>query len=123
MENLDMKFRFPVRRDTLRADAVAGLVLGVQSVPAAQLPANEVVAPQPYRSLLLAAAPVLESRLPAPADASRNSVVILRLRGRDRGAYGLTRQQITDVEKVGGVPLCRTNVGADGDRQARLKAA
>ncbi len=25
--------RFPIRRDTLRADAVAGLVLGAQSVP------------------------------------------------------------------------------------------
>ena len=28
-----MRFRMPVRRDTLKADAVAGLVLGVQSVP------------------------------------------------------------------------------------------
>jgi MFS superfamily sulfate permease-like transporter len=28
-----MKFHFPVRRDTLRKDAVAGLVLGVESVP------------------------------------------------------------------------------------------
>src|SRR5579863_8004708 len=29
----DMKLRFPVRRDTLRKDEVAGLVLGVESVP------------------------------------------------------------------------------------------
>ena len=28
-----MKLRVPVRRDTLRKDAVAGLVLGVESVP------------------------------------------------------------------------------------------
>ena len=28
-----MRFRIPVRRDTLREDAVAGLVLGVESVP------------------------------------------------------------------------------------------
>jgi sulfate permease, SulP family len=28
-----MRFRFPVSRDTLREDAVAGLVLGVESVP------------------------------------------------------------------------------------------
>ena len=28
-----MKLRFPSRRDTLREDSVAGLVLGVQSVP------------------------------------------------------------------------------------------
>ena len=29
----DLKLRFPVRRDTLRKDAVAGVVLGVESVP------------------------------------------------------------------------------------------
>ena len=28
-----MKLRVPVRRDTLRKDAVAGLVLGVESIP------------------------------------------------------------------------------------------
>lgn len=28
-----MKLRFPVRRDTLGKDAMAGLVLGVESVP------------------------------------------------------------------------------------------
>jgi sulfate permease, SulP family len=28
-----MKLRLPFRKDTLRPDAVAGLVLGVQSVP------------------------------------------------------------------------------------------
>ena len=44
--------------------------------------ANEVIALQPYGSLFFAAAPVLESQLPTPADDSRNSVVILRLRGR-----------------------------------------
>ena len=32
-ENLGMRLHFPVRRDTLRKDAVAGLVLGVESVP------------------------------------------------------------------------------------------
>jgi sulfate permease, SulP family len=48
----------------------------------AQLPPNEVVALQPYGSLFFAAAPVLESQLPAPASTCRNSVVILRLRGR-----------------------------------------
>jgi len=48
----------------------------------AHLVANEVVALQPYGSLFFAAAPVFESGLPAPTDSSRNSVVILRLRGR-----------------------------------------
>jgi sulfate permease, SulP family len=54
----------------------------IETDPPAQLPANEVVALQPYGSLFFAAAPVLEAQLPAPADTSRNSVVILRLRGR-----------------------------------------
>jgi sulfate permease, SulP family len=54
----------------------------IETDPPAQLPADEVVALQPYGSLFFAAAPVLESQLPAPAGASRNCVVILRLRGR-----------------------------------------
>jgi sulfate permease, SulP family len=54
----------------------------IETDPPAQLPANEVVALQPYGSLFFAAAPVLEAQLPAPADTSRNCVVILRLRGR-----------------------------------------
>ncbi len=48
----------------------------------ASLPPNEVVALQPYGSLFFAAAPILEASLPIPTDFSRNSVVILRLRGR-----------------------------------------
>jgi len=54
----------------------------IETDPPAHLPANEVVALQPYGSLFFAAAPVLESQLPAPAEGSRNAVVILRLRGR-----------------------------------------
>ena len=54
----------------------------IETDPPTQLPANEVVVLQPYGSLFFAAAPVLESQLPAPADAAGNSVVILRLRGR-----------------------------------------
>jgi sulfate permease, SulP family len=54
----------------------------IETDPPAHLPANEVVVLQPYGSLFFAAAPVLEAQLPAPADASRNCVVILRLRGR-----------------------------------------
>jgi sulfate permease, SulP family len=53
----------------------------IETDPPAELPADEVVALQPYGSLFFAA-PVFESALPAPADDSRNSVVILRLRGR-----------------------------------------
>jgi SulP family sulfate permease len=54
----------------------------IETDPPATLPPGEVVALQPYGSLFFAAAPVFEAQLPAPADTSRNSVVILRLRGR-----------------------------------------
>jgi SulP family sulfate permease len=54
----------------------------IETDPPAELPADEVVALQPYGSLFFAAAPVFESALPAPTGDSRNSVVILRLRGR-----------------------------------------
>ena len=54
----------------------------IETDPPPQLPAGEVVALQPYGSLFFAAAPVLESQLPAPAATALNSVVILRLRGR-----------------------------------------
>jgi len=54
----------------------------VETNPPADLPANEVVVLQPYGSLFFAAAPVFESGLPTPSAASKNSVVILRLRGR-----------------------------------------
>ncbi len=54
----------------------------VEADPPAALEANEVVVLQPYGSLFFAAAPVFESALPAVTDDSRNSVVILRLRGR-----------------------------------------
>jgi SulP family sulfate permease len=50
--------------------------------PPEQVPVDEVVVLQPYGSLFFASASVFESKLPAPADTSRNSVVILRLRGR-----------------------------------------
>ena len=46
------------------------------------VPAGEVVVLQPYGSLFFAAAAVFEATLPAVGEASTNSVVILRLRGR-----------------------------------------
>lgn len=54
----------------------------IESDPPASLLAGEVVVLQPYGSLFFAAAPSLEECLPAPSDASRHTVVILRLRGR-----------------------------------------
>ena len=54
----------------------------IESDPPAEVPADDVLILQTYGSLFFASAPVLESRLPAPTHASRNSVVILRMRGR-----------------------------------------
>ncbi len=54
----------------------------IETDPPPVLPAHEVVVLQPYGSLFFAAAPVFESALPAVTEASRSSVVILRLRGR-----------------------------------------
>lgn len=47
-----------------------------------EVPAGEVVVLQPYGSLFFASAPVFEEQLPNVTDETRNSVVILRLRGR-----------------------------------------
>lgn len=66
-----------IRRWELDADGQL-----VETDPPAELPADEVIVLQPYGSLFFAAAPVFEAGLPAPTAASRNSVVILRLRGR-----------------------------------------
>jgi SulP family sulfate permease len=54
----------------------------IESDPPPRLPANEVVVLQPYGSLFFAAASTFEAALPAVRDDSRNTVVILRLRGR-----------------------------------------
>jgi SulP family sulfate permease len=51
--------------------------------PPATVPPDEVVVLQPYGSLFFASAPTLRDRLPAAADDSRGSVVILRMRGVD----------------------------------------
>jgi sulfate permease, SulP family len=54
----------------------------IETDPPTRLPPSEVVILQPYGSLFFAAAPIFESGLPALTDATRHSVVILRLRGR-----------------------------------------
>ena len=64
----------------------------IKTHPPDQLPANEVVALQPYGSLFFAAAPVLEAQLPATDGAGRNSVVILRLRRTGRPRHYLHRR-------------------------------
>jgi SulP family sulfate permease len=54
----------------------------LETDPPGRLPSGEVVVLEPYGSLFFAAAPVFEAALPTIAEASRHSVVILRLRGR-----------------------------------------
>lgn len=66
-----------VRRRVVHAD---GSSLEVD--PPAELAPDDVVVLQPYGSLFFAAAPVFEAALPRVTPASRNSVVIVRLRGR-----------------------------------------
>jgi SulP family sulfate permease len=48
-----------------------------------EAPANEVIMLQPYGSLFFASAPIFEEALPNVTSETTNSVVILRLRGRD----------------------------------------
>ena len=54
----------------------------IETDPPAEVPEGVVVVLQPYGSLFFAAAPVFEAQLPAVSESSRNSVVIVRLRGR-----------------------------------------
>ncbi|MCP4084041.1 MAG: SulP family inorganic anion transporter [Actinomycetia bacterium] len=56
---------------------------GLQEVePPSEVRADDVILIQPYGSLFFASAAVFESQLPAVTEDSRNSVVIIRLRGR-----------------------------------------
>jgi SulP family sulfate permease len=50
--------------------------------PPAEVPPDRVIVLQPYGSLFFAAAPTFEGALPKVTSSSRNSVVILRLRGK-----------------------------------------
>lgn len=54
-----------------------------ETEPPETVPPNEVIVLQPYGSVFFAAAPVLEQQMPTVTSESRNSVVILRLRGSD----------------------------------------
>ena len=58
-----------------------------ETAPVAEVPAMSVVVLQPYGSIFFASASALESRLPSVTPDSRDSVVIIRLRGvEDAGA-------------------------------------
>jgi SulP family sulfate permease len=47
------------------------------------VPANEVIVLQPYGAIFFASVPQLMEQMPTVVDTSRNSVVILRMRGAD----------------------------------------
>jgi sulfate permease, SulP family len=76
----------------------------VETDPPPDVPANDVLVLQPYGSLFFASAPVFETRLPNVTAASRNSVVILRLRGRsDLGTtfMDVLRRYARSLQSVG----------------------
>lgn len=54
----------------------------VEEDPPAEVPPNEAIVLQPYGSMFFATASTFEEALPAVTPESRNSVVIIRLRGR-----------------------------------------
>lgn len=62
--------------------------------PPLTVPAHSVLVLQPYGSLFFAAAPILEQALPEVTASSRNSVVILRLRG--KSDLGSTFMEVID---------------------------
>ncbi len=61
----------------------AGAPLPTESTPPAELPAGEVLVLTAYGSLFFASATVFESQLPVATPASRGSIVVLRLRGKE----------------------------------------
>ncbi|WP_159602568.1 SulP family inorganic anion transporter [Agromyces humi] len=69
--------------------------------PVATVPPHEVVVLQPYGSLFYASAPVFEAQLPAVADDSVGSAVIMRLRGIDElglSSVAVLERYLTDLE-------------------------
>lgn len=75
-----------------------------ESDPPDQIPANSIVVLQPYGSLFFASAPNVESQLPHVSQASRGSVVIIRLRGTDQVGLALVdvlRRYYADLDAVG----------------------
>ena len=60
--------------------------------PPTQVPPGEVVVLQPYGALFFATAATLLAQMPAVTDASRGSVVIIRIRGADEAGATLLAQ-------------------------------
>ncbi len=85
--------RLVTKRMQFRAD---GRVEEVD--PPAEVPPGEVVVLQPYGAIFFATAPMLEEQMPSVVETSRNSVVILRIRGADDA--GATFLEVLDQYAV-----------------------
>jgi SulP family sulfate permease len=95
----------------------------IEADPPVALPAHEVVVLQPYGSLFFAAAPLFEAALPTPTQASRGSVVIVRLRG--RSDLGTTFMDVLDRYAISlwGVGSKLVLVSTNDEIDAQLEAA
>ena len=75
----------------------------IDEEPPPELPADTVVLLEPVGSLFFAAAPEFEALLPAVTDRSSNSVVVIRLRGRDNVGATLIDVFVRYAEALQGV--------------------
>jgi SulP family sulfate permease len=74
----------------------------IDPVPA--VPPGEVVVLQPYGSMFFASAPTFAAQLPVVDEQSRNSVVILRLRGVDEiglSSIDVLKSYLAELERHG----------------------
>ena len=83
--------------------------------PPATVPPDEVVVIQPYGSLFFAAAAAFEEQLPAVTEESRNSVVIIRLRGKEDVGSTLIDVIVRYAETLAGAD-CRLVIVTDSER-------
>jgi SulP family sulfate permease len=70
--------RIKIQQWTFGADGTV-----TETDPPADLPSNEIVVLRPYGSLFFAAAAVFAEALPAVTETTRNSVVVITLRGKE----------------------------------------
>jgi SulP family sulfate permease len=93
--------------------------------PPSVIGSHEVIVLVPYGSLFFAAAPVLESQLPAVTSESSRSVVLIRLRGKDElgSTFINTLSRYADTLTAAGCRLMLVGVGDDVARQLRLTGA
>lgn len=90
-------------RVTLKAQAYDDDGHLLESEPPAIVPRHELLILQPYGSLFFASAAVLEERLPTVGPGSGNSVVILRLRGREDLGSTVARVLVRYAESLSAV--------------------